>query len=96
MQSNGELPQHLVAILSYDVRYSEALAIFKSSYDPIWQAAATESLATVAVLDAWAAGQTAVRCFSASWVILAHLPGRTTQHRLKHLGRTCLTNSTKH
>ncbi|KAJ8078800.1 hypothetical protein AAF712_001246 [Marasmius tenuissimus] len=37
--------------------YTEALQLFKPSLDPIWQASALEGLATISVLDAWAAGQ---------------------------------------
>ncbi|KAL0581718.1 hypothetical protein V5O48_000300 [Marasmius crinis-equi] len=37
--------------------YSEALQLFKPSVDPVWQASALEGLATILVLDAWAAGQ---------------------------------------
>ncbi|KIY72144.1 hypothetical protein CYLTODRAFT_434842 [Cylindrobasidium torrendii FP15055 ss-10] len=34
--------------------YNEALQMFKTSQDPVWQASALEAQATIAVLDAWA------------------------------------------
>ncbi|KAL1721168.1 TRAPP II complex [Schizophyllum commune] len=40
-----------------DIWYNEALQVFKTSPDPPWQASALEGLATIAVVDAWSAGQ---------------------------------------
>ncbi|KAJ7632643.1 transport protein Trs120 or TRAPPC9 TRAPP II complex subunit-domain-containing protein [Roridomyces roridus] len=37
--------------------YNEALTLFKSSSDAIWQAATLEGIATVSIVDAWSAGQ---------------------------------------
>ncbi|KAJ3540870.1 hypothetical protein NMY22_g4126 [Coprinellus aureogranulatus] len=37
--------------------YTEAISIFKSTSDYIWHASALEGLATIAVIDAWSAGQ---------------------------------------
>ncbi|KAJ7285808.1 TRAPP II complex [Mycena rebaudengoi] len=39
------------------VWYNEALLLFKSSSDAVWQAATLEGMATVSVIDAWSAGQ---------------------------------------
>ncbi|KAF7294900.1 hypothetical protein MIND_01027900 [Mycena indigotica] len=40
-----------------DVWYNEAMQIFKSSSDAIWQAATLEGQATVTIIQAWATGQ---------------------------------------
>ncbi|KAL1742926.1 TRAPP II complex [Schizophyllum fasciatum] len=40
-----------------DIWYNEALQVFKTSPDTTWQASALEGLATIAVVDAWSAGQ---------------------------------------
>ncbi|KAF8559602.1 hypothetical protein OG21DRAFT_1402685 [Imleria badia] len=37
--------------------YQEALNLFKTGMDPVWQASAMEGLAVIYVLDSWAAGQ---------------------------------------
>ncbi|KAI6109782.1 TRAPP II complex [Pisolithus sp. B1] len=37
--------------------YQEALNLFKTGSDPVWQASAIEGLAVISVLDLWAAGQ---------------------------------------
>ncbi|KAG9318507.1 TRAPP II complex [Chiua virens] len=37
--------------------YQEALNLFKTGMDPVWQASAVEGLAIISVLDSWAAGQ---------------------------------------
>ncbi|KAF8212193.1 TRAPP II complex [Mycena galopus ATCC 62051] len=37
--------------------YNEALLLFRSSSDAVWQAATLEGMATVSIIDAWAAGQ---------------------------------------
>lgn len=42
-------------------RYTEAIALFKAPQDVIWHASALEGLATITVLEAWAAGQGLVR-----------------------------------
>jgi trafficking protein particle complex subunit 9 len=39
-------------------RYSEALVLLKNSQDAIWHASTLEGLATIQVVDAWAANQT--------------------------------------
>ncbi|KAJ6630827.1 TRAPP II complex [Mycena sp. CBHHK59/15] len=39
------------------VWYNEALLLFKSSSDAVWQAATFEGMATVSIIDAWSAGQ---------------------------------------
>ncbi|KAJ7155939.1 TRAPP II complex [Mycena crocata] len=39
------------------VWYNEALLLFKSSSDAVWQAATLEGMATVSIMDAWSAGQ---------------------------------------
>ncbi|KAJ7235474.1 TRAPP II complex [Mycena haematopus] len=39
------------------VWYNEALLLFRSSSDAVWQAATLEGMATVSIIDAWAAGQ---------------------------------------
>ncbi|KAJ7709879.1 TRAPP II complex [Mycena rosella] len=39
------------------VWYNEALLLFKSSSDAVWQAATLEGMATVSIVDAWSAGQ---------------------------------------
>ncbi|KAJ7774579.1 TRAPP II complex [Mycena maculata] len=39
------------------VWYNEALLLFKSSSDTVWQAATLEGMATVSIIDAWSAGQ---------------------------------------
>ncbi|KAF8921247.1 TRAPP II complex [Mucidula mucida] len=36
--------------------YAEALQMFKTSHDPVWHASALEGIATLSVLEAWAAG----------------------------------------
>ena len=38
------------------VRYTEAIALFKTHPDNVWHAAALEGLATVSILDSWVAG----------------------------------------
>lgn len=48
------------------VRYTEAIALFKTTTDSIWHASALEGLATVALLDAWSSGQGLVRIFAGS------------------------------
>jgi len=48
--------QHLID----NARYTEALALFKTSTDPLWHASTLEGLATVSLLDAWS-GQGFVR-----------------------------------
>lgn len=40
-----------------DIWYNEALQVFKTMPDPPWNASALEGLATIAVVDAWSAGQ---------------------------------------
>jgi hypothetical protein len=42
-------------------RYNEALLLFRSSSDTVWQAATLEGMATVSIIDAWSAGQGLVR-----------------------------------
>ncbi|KAF7363484.1 hypothetical protein MSAN_01004300 [Mycena sanguinolenta] len=37
--------------------YNDALLVFRTSSDAVWQAAALEGMATVSIIDAWAAGQ---------------------------------------
>ncbi|KAF8844938.1 hypothetical protein BDN67DRAFT_942470 [Paxillus ammoniavirescens] len=37
--------------------YQEALNLFKTGMDPVWQASAMEGMASISVLDSWAAGQ---------------------------------------
>jgi hypothetical protein len=49
------VPQHLINI----ARYTEAVALFKASNDPVWYASALEGLATVALVEA--SGQGFVR-----------------------------------
>ncbi|KAJ7343441.1 TRAPP II complex [Mycena albidolilacea] len=39
------------------VWYNEALLLFRSSSDAVWQAATLEGMATVSIIDAWSAGQ---------------------------------------
>ncbi|KAJ7452373.1 TRAPP II complex [Mycena galericulata] len=39
------------------VWYNEALLLFKSSSDAVWQAATLEGMATVSIIDAWSTGQ---------------------------------------
>lgn len=41
------VPQHLINI----ARYTEAVALFKTSNDPVWYASALEGLATVALVE---------------------------------------------
>jgi hypothetical protein len=48
--------QHLID----NARYTEALALFKTSTDPLWHASTLEGLATLSLLDAWS-GQGFVR-----------------------------------
>ena len=48
--------QHLID----NARYTEALALFKASADPLWHASTLEGLATLSLLDAWS-GQGFVR-----------------------------------
>jgi hypothetical protein len=48
--------QHLID----NARYTEALALFKTSSDPLWHASTLEGLATLSLLDAWS-GQGFVR-----------------------------------
>ncbi|KAF9246496.1 TRAPP II complex [Melanogaster broomeanus] len=49
----------LLAGRTQDARiwYQEALNLFKSGMDPVWQASAMEGMAVISVLDSWAAGQ---------------------------------------
>ncbi|KAG8217536.1 TRAPP II complex [Butyriboletus roseoflavus] len=49
----------LLAGRTQDARiwYQEALNLFKTGMDPVWQASAMEGLAVISVLDSWAAGQ---------------------------------------
>lgn len=44
-------------------RYNEALLLFRSSSDTVWQAATLEGMATVSILDSWSAGQGLVRAY---------------------------------
>lgn len=46
---------------SVNSRYTEALLLFKNAPEAVWQAATLEGMATVTVLDAWAAGHGLVR-----------------------------------
>ncbi|KAJ7097903.1 TRAPP II complex [Mycena belliarum] len=39
------------------VWYNEAILLFRSSSDAVWQAATLEGMATVSIIDAWSAGQ---------------------------------------
>ncbi|KAJ7940592.1 TRAPP II complex [Mycena leptocephala] len=39
------------------VWYNEALLLFRSSSDTVWQAATLEGMATVSIIDSWSAGQ---------------------------------------
>ncbi|KAJ7046805.1 TRAPP II complex [Mycena alexandri] len=53
------------------VWYNEALLLFKSSSDAIWQAATLEGMATVSIIDAWSAGQglnTSVSSSKDQWI----------------------------
>lgn len=58
------LPIHSLCsspIQSLNTRYTEALALLKNPQDTVWHAAVLEGLATVQVIDAWAATQAGVR-----------------------------------
>ncbi|KAJ6496720.1 TRAPP II complex [Mycena vitilis] len=48
------------------VWYNEALLLFRSSSDAVWQAATLEGMATVSIIDAWSAGQGLNTSISAS------------------------------
>ncbi|KAK7020579.1 transport protein Trs120 or TRAPPC9 TRAPP II complex subunit-domain-containing protein [Favolaschia claudopus] len=48
------------------VWYNEALLLFRSSSDAVWQAATLEGMATVSIIDAWSAGQGLNTSLSAS------------------------------
>ncbi|KAF4614895.1 hypothetical protein D9613_003081 [Agrocybe pediades] len=37
--------------------YTEAVQLFKSTHDPLWYACTLEGMATIAIIDAWIAGQ---------------------------------------
>ena len=50
------VPQHLINI----ARYTEAVALFKTTNDPVWYASALEGLATIALVEA-SSGQGFVR-----------------------------------
>lgn len=40
-----------------DVRYTEAIVLFKSLPDAVWHGSALEGLAVVSMLESWSAGQ---------------------------------------
>ncbi|CAK5277407.1 unnamed protein product [Mycena citricolor] len=48
------------------VWYNEALQLFRSSTDAVWQAATLEGMATVSIMEAWSAGQGLNTSLSAS------------------------------
>jgi hypothetical protein len=66
--------QHLINI----ARYTEAVALFKTSNDPVWYASALEGLATIALLEAWS-GQGFVRSAVILRSVLAALTNEYTE-----------------
>ena len=77
--------QHLINI----ARYTEAVALFKTTNDPVWYASALEGLATVALLEAWS-GQGLVRSTallrSVSAALTDEYPACSHQRRQGTLG----------
>lgn len=63
-------------------RYLEAISVFKANGDNIWYASALEGLATIAVIDAWSAGQGLVSrfyCFSTPLPMISSFHSFTAQ-----------------
>lgn len=64
----------VIARASAKYRYNEAIQLFKTSYDPVWQACTLEGIATAVIIDAWSSGQGLVCLLLSNCTVLVDIP----------------------